>query len=247
MFVISLYNLKGGVGKTTSCVNFAYMASKDGYKTLLWDIDPQGASSFYFKAVPIIKGSSKKIIEKTIAIKSAIVPTNYTGLDIIPADISARKLDILLEENSGAQKQLKSILKDLSSIYDFIFIDCPPGVSTVANNIFYVSDAVLMPVVPTMLSKRTYDQIKAYFIDKEIELGKLMCFFSMVEIRKKMHNDIMHLLYQEKNFFEHYIPYLSDIEKMGIKNAPVEVFAPLSFACQSYRALWNNIKEGILD
>ena len=52
MTIIALYNLKGGVGKTASCVNFAYLAAADGYKTLLWDIDPQGSSSFYFKAKP---------------------------------------------------------------------------------------------------------------------------------------------------------------------------------------------------
>ena len=52
MFIASLYNLKGGVGKTASCVNLAYMASMDGYKTLLWDLDPQGAASFYFNALP---------------------------------------------------------------------------------------------------------------------------------------------------------------------------------------------------
>jgi len=62
MFIASLYNLKGGVGKTASCVNFAYMAAKDGYRTLLWDLDPQGASSFYYNAEPAEKSMAKKII-----------------------------------------------------------------------------------------------------------------------------------------------------------------------------------------
>jgi len=127
MFIASLYNLKGGVGKTASCVNFAYMAAKDEYRTLLWDLDPQGAASYYYKANAEVKNSVKKIIEHSLSIKEMIVPTEYSGLDIIPADISARKLDILLESQHGTKKYFKNLLKELSSSYDFVFIDCPPG------------------------------------------------------------------------------------------------------------------------
>ena len=247
MFIASLYNLKGGVGKTASCVNFAYMAAKDGYKTLLWDLDPQGAASYYCKVHAAVKSSVKKIIEHNLAISEAIVHTEYEGLDIIPADISARKLDILLESQHNSKKSFKNLLKQVSNEYDFVFIDCPPGFSNVADNIFYASDAVLMPVIPTTLSVRTYEQVKKYFEDKEIDPGKLMCFFTMVDVRKNMHNDIMQQLYRDKRFFEYYIPYLSDIEKMGVKHAPVEVFAPSGHAAVCYRALWAEIKEGVLE
>jgi chromosome partitioning protein len=247
MFIASLYNLKGGVGKTASCVNFSYMAAKDGYKTLLWDLDPQGAASYYYKAHATVKSSAKKIVEHDMAIADAIVPTGYDGLDIIPADISARKMDIFLDEQHGSKKYFRNLLKDVSSSYDFVFIDCPPGFSNVAENIFYASDAVLMPVIPTTLSVRTYDQVKSYLETREVDLNKLMCFFTMVDIRKNMHNDTMQQLYKDKRFFEHYIPNLSDIEKMGIRNAPVEAFAPSSYASTCYRALWNEIKEGVLE
>jgi chromosome partitioning protein len=247
MFIFSLYNLKGGVGKTASCVNLAYMASKDGYKTLLWDLDPQGAASFYYKASTTVKGSAKKLIDHSLDVNEAIVHTEYKNLDIIPADRSSRKLDLLLDAQNGSKKYFKNLLKEISSDYHFIFIDCPPGFSTVADNIFYASDAVLMPVIPTTLSVRTYEQVKTYFEDKKIDEGKLMCFFSLVDTRKKMHNEIMRDLYKDKRFFEHFIPYLSDIEKMGVKNAPVEVFAPNGYATTCYRALWSEIKEGALE
>ncbi len=247
MFIASLYNLKGGVGKTASCVNFAYMAAKDGYRTLLWDLDPQGAAGYYYKAQALAKSSMKKIIEHSLDIREAIIHTQYEGLDIIPADSSARKLDVFLDAQHGSKKHFKTLLKEVSSAYDFVFIDCPPGSSNVADNIFYASDAVLMPVIPTTLSVRTYDQVKQYFEDKGIDLGKLMCFFTMVDIRKNMHNDTMLQLYKDKRFFEHYIPNLSDIEKMGTRKAPVEAFAPGGYAALCYRALWNDIKEGVLE
>ncbi len=247
MFVASLYNLKGGVGKTASCVNFAYMAAKDGYRTLVWDLDPQGAASFYYNAEPKEKSASKKLIEHSLDIQDAIMTTGYDNLDIIPADISARKLDLLLDEQHASKKQIKSLLKSVASEYDFVFIDCPPGFSVLADNIFNASDVVLMPVIPTTLSVRTYEIVKEYFGEKNNQLDKLMCFFTMVDMRKRMHNEVMQQLYKDKRFFEYYIPALSDIEKMGIHHAPVEAFAPSSYANTCYRALWSEIKEGVLE
>ena len=223
------------------------MAAKDGYRTLIWDLDPQGAASYYYKATAEVKVSVKKIMEHSLSIREAILATAYKGLDIIPADMSARKLDILLDSQHGTKKYFKNLLKELAPFYDFVFIDCPPGFSNVADNIFNASDAVLMPVIPTTLSVRTYEQVKGYFKDKDIDLSKLMCFFTMVDIRKNMHKDTMLQLYKDKRFFEHYIPDLSDIEKMGVRNAPLEVFAPSSYAAICYRALWSDIKEGVLE
>lgn len=247
MFTASLYNLKGGVGKTASCVNLAYMAAADGYKTLVWDLDPQAAASYYFKVHATVKGNIKKILEHNLPITDAIVMTDYALLDVIPADLSARKLDLLLDAQSGVRKNFKNLLKQAASFYDFVFIDCPPGFSTLADSIFSASDAVLMPVIPTTLSLRTYEIVKHYFESKDVGPDKLMCFFSMVDMRKKMHHDTMVELYKDKRFFEHYIPYLSDVEKMGLSRAPVEVFSPNSFATTCYRALWNDIKEGVLE
>jgi chromosome partitioning protein len=247
MFIASLYNLKGGVGKTASCVNFAYMAAKDGYRTLLWDLDPQGAASYYLKAKAGGKTGIKKALEHFPDVEELIVETEYEGLHVIPADPSTRKLDVFLDAQPGGRKYFKNFLKQVSSSYDFVFIDCPPGFSNVADNVFVASDAVLMPVIPTTLSIRTYAQIKEYLEYKGIDAGKLMCFFTMVDVRKNMHNDIMQQLYKDRRFFEHYIPNLSDIEKMGVKKQPVEAFAPSSYATLCYRALWNDIKEGVLE
>lgn len=245
MFIASLYNLKGGVGKTASCVNFAYMAARDGYNVLLWDLDPQGAASFYYKVQPKEKSSIKKLLDQDVSIHDLIMTTSYEHLDIIPADLSARKMDILLDTQHGSKKHIGNLLKQISKEYDFVFIDCPAGFSLLADNIFQASDAVLMPVIPTTLSVRTYELVKNHFEEKG-DSDKLMCFFTMVDIRKIMHNDVMHQLYKDKRFFEHYIPNLSDIEKMGIRRAPVESYASGSYATTCYRALWNEIKEGVL-
>ena len=115
MITIALYNLKGGVGKTASCVNFAYLAAADGFKTLLWDIDPQGSSSFYYKAKPKTHPGIKKLITKDAHLENAILSTDFELLDVIPADNSSKSFEIMQDEMRGNKNRLKSILKRMAS------------------------------------------------------------------------------------------------------------------------------------
>lgn len=246
MFTFALFNLKGGVGKTASCVNIAYLAARDGYKTLLWDIDPQGATSFYYNIKPKQRVGVKSIVGKDAELEGAIMDSGYENLDIIPADIGGRAMDVLMEEMRTSKKRLTGLLKQLKNEYDFVFIDCPPGLSSLSENIFHAADLVLMPVIPTTLSVRTYSMVKDFFKEKELDLKKMTCFFTMVDLRRNMHNEVMEELYRDKRFFENYIPYLSDVEKMGIHRKPLEEYARSSYAAQCYRDLWEEIKEGVL-
>lgn len=245
MITIALYNLKGGVGKTAGCVNLAHLAALDEYRTLIWDLDPQGASGFYYHAEPGTAKDTKKLVEQSIDIRELLQQTAYEHLDIIPADFSSRKLDFFLEEQKSSKKFLKQLLKPLKNDYDLVFIDCPPGFSVLAENIFQAADIVLLPTIPTTLSLRTFEAVKDFFEEKKIDLSKLMCYFSMVDSRKALHLETMESFAQQRRFFESNIPYLSDVEKMGIYQAPVADYAPNSRAAIAYGELWAEIKEGI--
>lgn len=246
MTTIALYNLKGGVGKTASCVNFAYLSAADGYQTLLWDIDPQGSSSFYYRVKPKKPADILKMVSRGSELAESIMETDFEMLDVIPADNTSKGFDNLLEEMRSSKVRLKQQLRQVDKDYDFVFIDCPPGLNALSENIFNAADIVLMPVIPTTLSIRTYHMVKDYFKDHDIDMAKMMCFFTMVDLRKSMHNETMDELYRDKRFFKNYIPYLSDVEKMGIYKAPVMEFANSSYAARSYRDLWEELKEGIL-
>lgn len=245
MITIALYNLKGGVGKTAGCVNLAHLSALDEYRTLIWDLDPQGAAGFYYQASPGTAKDTKKLVEQSIDIADLVQHTGYEYLDIIPADFSSRKLDGLLEAQGGGKKFVKQLLKPLKNDYDLAFIDCPPGFSVLAEHIFQSADIVLLPTIPTTLSLRTFEAVKAFFEEKKIDLGKLMCYFSMADSRKSLHLETMEDFHRQRRFFSSYIPYLSDVEKMGIYQAPVTEFAPHSRAAQAYVSLWEEIKEGI--
>lgn len=247
MVTLAVYNLKGGVGKTASSINLAYLAAKQGYKTLIWDLDPQGSSSFYLGVSANIKNENKKLLSNEISLSDAIQPTKYENLDIIPADMSARNADVLLSEMKQSKKKLQGLLASVKNDYSIVFLDCPPGISLIHDNIFIAADWILMPNIPTTLSIRSFETVVDYFKEYDFDRAKLKCFFSMVDHRKNLHHETINTFYKDKLFLKNYVPYLSDVEKMGVEEAPLETFAPSSYAAQCYRDLWKEIVSNCIE
>ncbi|MBW0176586.1 AAA family ATPase [Sediminibacterium sp.] len=247
MVTLAIYNLKGGVGKTAASINLAYLFAKEGYKTLVWDLDPQGSSSFYLGASATVKNESRKLLNSEMELADAIQSTAYENLDIIPADISARHADILLNEMKQSRRKLLSLLASLKKDYDIVILDSPPGISVLHEAVFVAADWVLMPNIPTTLSIRSYETVDGYFKDNDLDRSKIKCFFSMVDHRKNLHHEVMNEFYKDKFFLKSYIPYLSDVEKMGVHAAPLETFAGSSYAAQCYRDLWKEIRKTCIE
>lgn len=246
MVTIALYNLKGGVGKTAASINLAYLSAKDKYKTLVWDMDPQGSSSFYLGA-EAAKNASRKLLGSEEGLLDAVQNSAYENLDIIPADLSARHADIQLNDMKQSKRRITTLLSSLKKDYDIVILDCPPGISVLHDAVFAAADWILMPNIPTTLSIRSYETVLQYFKENGLDASKLKCFFSMVDHRKNLHHEVMSSFYKDKFFFKNYIPYLSDVEKMGVNEAPLETFAPSSYAAQCYRDLWKEIRKTCID
>ncbi len=242
MKILALYSIKGGVGKTASAVNLAYVAANSGYRTLVWDLDPQGASSYYFRIKPKVKGGSKELIAGKRQLDGLIKGTDFENLDLLPADFSFRNLDLLLDEKKKPTRQLKKLLIPLADDYDFIFLDCPPSISLLSEAVFEAADALLSPIIPSTLSIRTLDQLQSVIVDKELDSLTLIPFFSMVDKRKKMHREIMaHLSETYPNTLNTVIPYASDIERMGIEQCPLGAYRHKSDLVNVYNELWQEI------
>jgi len=243
MHIIGIYNIKGGVGKTATAVNLAYLAARQGYRTLIWDLDPQAAATFYFRIKPKVKGGSKKLIGGKQELDDLVKATDFENLDMLPADFSYRNMDLRLEDTKKPTKQLLKLLRPLSEAYDYVFLDCPPSISLVSENIFRAAEGLLLPLIPTTLSLRTYGQLLDFLEGHRIYGLELMPFFSMVDRRKRMHLDVM------RDFPDAHcellgsrIPYASDVEKMGLHRMPVEAFAPHCQAAGAYQALWKDVR-----
>ncbi|MGM0954195.1 MAG: ParA family protein [Pseudomonadota bacterium] len=246
MRIIALYSPKGGVGKTAAAVNIAYLASQDNYQTLLWDLDPQGASSFYLAGAEPVKGRKlSKLLEGKTPIAKYIHDDIYPGLDFIPAHSSFRNFDIKLEQEADGNL-LKKMLAPLSEETSLVILDCPPTLSRLTEQVLEAADQVYVPLVPTWLSMNSWDQLHDFAKSKKLGVKKLRPFFSMVDRRKNLHRELVErgpeLLSNNTGVA---IPYASVVERMGEEGQPLEKLDARSTAAAAYRELWASIKKDL--
>ena len=241
MSILAVYNIKGGVGKTATSVNLAYLSARQGRKTLLCDMDPQGSASYYFRIRPDKKFGTKKLLKGGRHLEEHIKGTDYAGLDMLPADFSYRNIDIALDELKKSQLRLGKILHPLLDDYDTILLDCPPNITLLSENIFHAATYILVPVIPTTLSLLSLKQLFEFLDKIEMDRGKLLIFFSMVEKRKKMHLDLMQTLSKKKQVLRTTVPFSADIERMGLYRQPIAAALPHSPAAAAYENLWQEI------
>lgn len=244
MKVIACYSMKGGVGKTATAVNLAYFAAKAGHRTLLIDLDPQGASSFYFRVKPSSKSWGERFFKAYKSLVKHIKASDFENLDIIPAHLSFRNFDAMLGDLKKRENRLKRVLRGFRKEYDLVILDCPPSIGYLSESIFIASDVVLVPVIPTTLSERTFEQLVLFFKENKFPLKKIVPFFSMVQAQKSLHKSTMDAMAtRRKVFLKATIPYSSDIEKMGLHKAPVDLFARSTRANAAYMKLWTEISR----
>jgi len=244
MKIFATYNIKGGVGKTATAVNLAYLAARDGYRVLLWDLDPQGAASYLFRIKPRVKGGGKALIAGRRSMDAAIKGTDFADLDLLPADFTYRNLDLELDAAKRPARRLASLLTPLKGEYDAVFLDCPPSISLLSESVLHAADLLLVPLIPTTLSVRTLDQLTEFISGFDGHRPEVLAFFSMIDKRKRLHMQIMRdLPAQRPEFAEAAIPALSVIEQMSVHRAPVSAFSPRSQAAQQYRQLWQEARR----
>jgi chromosome partitioning protein len=242
MEIIAVYNIKGGVGKTTTAVNLAYRSAAEGWPTLLWDLDSQAAATYILRREPHVEGGSKDLIRGNSALDSLVTATDHPNLDLLPADFSYRRMDVHLHQRKNPATRLLKLMRPLQERYACLILDCAPGMSLVSENVMHAADGLVVPLLPSPLSVRTLEQLFEFVERKSWTELKVLPFFSMVDRRKSLHRDTIESLRGRfPAILATEVPYGSDFERMTLRRAPIESYAPASAAAEIYRTLWREI------
>lgn len=193
---VSIFNQKGGVGKTTTCVNFAAALGIKGKKTLLVDIDPQGNST---SGVGIdktdIEQSSYNMLIDEVPAKDVVIETPFKNLSLIPADMNLAGAELELAEEENRFGALKKALASVVMDYDYIIIDCPPSLGLLSLNALTASDTLIVPLqceyyalegLSQLLS--TVRTVKQHY-NENLELEGVL--FTMYDSRLKLNSQVI--------------------------------------------------------
>jgi len=244
--IVAVTNIKGGVGKTTSAVNLAYLCAAGGCSTLLWDLDSQGGSTYALHGEAHEHGTAKRLLAGKVELPELILATGYARLDLLPADFSYRNFAVHLAQRRHPTARLLKMSRALREIYDALFLDCPSGISLLSENVLRAADALVVPLVPTPLSLRMLVQLREFIAAEGWNDLLLLPFFSMVDRRRSLHQELIATARAEfPLILATQVPYWSEIERMSVRRAPVPASAPRSDAAHVYRELWAEIAERI--
>ncbi len=240
--IIAVYSLKGGVGKTSLAVNLAAeSAVQSGHKTLLWDLDAQAASTFILGCDDIEKldkgDAAHSVFTRDVDANSLTIKTRVEGLHLLPADKSLRCVDRSLFE-LGKKRRVAKLTEQLAKQYERIILDCPPGLTELSEQIMRAADLVLVPVIPSALSRRALNDVVAHLRTQKTANVPLLPIFSMVDRRRATH---LASLAAEPEW--PCIPMASAVEQMAERRLPIRQFVPKSFAAAAFAALWRGIDK----
>ena len=244
MRVVATYSIKGGVGKTSAAVNLGTLGARDGLRTLIWDLDPQGAASYLLRIKPKVKGGGRRLIRGKGDPLDVMKGTDVEGLDLLPADFSYRHLDIELDKRKQPLQRLSKVLGALDGDYDLAILDCAPSISLVSESVFSAADLLLVPIVPSTLSVRTFEQLQGFLAEtrrpprrcsgsSRWSIGARSCTASS---RSRCRPTLPAVS-------DTVIPSASIVELMGVRRAPVVATLPSSPAAKAYVALWERVRD----
>lgn len=244
MKTISIANLKGGVGKTVTAINLAYLlAAEHDKRVLLIDNDQQGNASQFFNVYSYDKPSMSDVLEMRVRAVDVIQHTTTPNLDIIPANLSLAEAErsVLIDVNAPQQVRLQKVLNEVDDNYDYAIIDNAPSLGMCVVNALVASDYI---IIPAKIDKFTFDgidsllkqakKVKEYFNQRLELLGTLITSYRRNVVTRQ---GVQWLEQAEKyKAFNMCIRWTDKMDESTFTSEPVMVHSPRSGAARDYRA-----------
>ena len=242
--IVAFANQKGGVGKTTTCVNLASYVAAMGKKVLVVDLDPQGSAT---SGLGIDKTKDLKTIYDLIsgdtAIDEVIKPTRLEGLDVIPSTVDLAGAEIEMVHMPQREKIVKGILDNVKDKYDFIMIDCPPSLGLITVNALTACNSVIIPMLCEYYSLIGITQLMntirliKFHLNPTIDVeGVVMTMKDNRSNLTKQVSDEILKVFGKKVYFT-YIPRNIRLAEAPSHGEPILIYEPDSKGAESYLSL----------
>lgn len=242
--IISVFNQKGGVGKTTTAVNLASALGIAGKRVLLVDLDPQGNSTSGLginKQRALI--TSYEVLIGTAKVADAVCKTEYKNVDIMPSKSDLAGAEIELTELEKRESRMKIALLQLREEYDYIFIDCPPSLGLLAINALGASDTVLVPIQCEFFAMEGLSQLMAtvrqvkrlYNPMLELEGVLLTMYDGRLNLTQQVVNEIKK--YFAKKLYTTVIPRTVRLSEAPSYGMPIQYYDKRSKGAAAYEKL----------
>ena len=254
--IIALVNQKGGVGKTTTCINLSASLAALGKNVLLLDLDPQANAT---TGVGINKGDVDNAIYDVLIdkcdIRDAIIHTEYRRLDLIASNINLHGIEnefaIKSKEEPSFIKggQLKRKLDIIKDEYDYIIIDCPPSLSLITTNALTAANSVIIPVQCEFLALEGIMQLLNTIMMAQRQLNPRLeiegVLLTMLDSRANLGFEVVEEVrkYFKERVYNTIIPRLVKLAECPSHGKPILAYEPKSRATDAYINLAKEVIE----
>jgi len=245
--IISITNQKGGVGKTTTCVNLAAFIAKAGNKVLIVDMDPQGNASSAVGIEPTKEDYTiYDVLIGECSAKEATYQSVMPGLDVIPSTVDLSGAEVELVHLSNRENVLKMALAQAKTEYDFIFIDCPPSLSLLTVNALTATDSIIIPIQCEYFAlvglgqlMNTVKLIKKSSLNPNIEIEGVL--LTMKDARSNLVNQVAEEIqkYFKEKVYSTFIPRNVRLAESPSHGKPIIMYDSKSKGSIAYQNLAN--------
>ena len=243
--IVAIVNQKGGVGKTTTCVNLTSSLKEKGNRVLLCDFDPQANST---SGMGVDKAASRGVYDVLINdadVTSSVAHTRYG--DVLPSSKALAGAGIEMIDRENREFLLKQALDILSPNYDFILIDCPPSLSLLTINALVAADTVLVPIQCEYYALEGLSQLihTIDLVQQRLNPNLLIegVVFTMYDVRTNLSNQVVENVRNnlDAKIYDTLIPRNIRLAEAPSYGIPINMYDSKSAGAESYRKLAKEI------